>query len=114
MAARIEGVERHDPVGLRKGTGGRLPVAGLPVVDVVGVLSLLVVADQRRPVRERLLRRRDRGQDVVLDVDQLQRVLGDVADSATTAATSCPWNRTLSVASTAWVSPERVGIQARL
>ncbi len=31
-----------------------------------------------------------------------------------TAATSCPWNRTLSVASTACVSPESVGIQASL
>ena len=31
-----------------------------------------------------------------------------------TAATSWPWKRTLSVASTAWVSPESVGIQARL
>src|SRR5215207_8040895 len=34
--------------------------------------------------------------------------------SAMTAATSWPWNRTLSVARTAWVSPERVGIHARL
>src|SRR2546430_640239 len=34
--------------------------------------------------------------------------------SATTAATSCPWNRTLSVASTAWVSEEMVGIHASL
>src|SRR5438552_9508210 len=33
--------------------------------------------------------------------------------SATTPATSWPWNRTLSVASTACVSPDRVGIQAR-
>src|SRR4030088_1095775 len=32
---------------------------------------------------------------------------------ATTAATSWPWKRTLSVARTAWVSPESVGIQAR-
>ena len=32
---------------------------------------------------------------------------------ATTAATSWPWKRTLSVASTACVSPDRVGIQAR-
>ncbi len=31
-----------------------------------------------------------------------------------TAATSWPWNRTLSVASTAWVSPDSVGIHARL
>ena len=31
---------------------------------------------------------------------------------AITAATSCPWKRTLSVASTAWVSPDSVGIQA--
>ena len=33
---------------------------------------------------------------------------------ATTAATSWPWNRTLSVASTACVSPDSVGIHARL
>jgi len=33
--------------------------------------------------------------------------------SATTNATSWPWNRTLSVASTACRSPDRVGIQAR-
>ena len=31
-----------------------------------------------------------------------------------TAATSWPWYRTLSVANTAWVSPDRVGIHARL
>jgi hypothetical protein len=31
-----------------------------------------------------------------------------------TAATSWPWNRTLSVASTAWVSIDIVGIHARL
>ncbi len=34
-------------------------------------------------------------------------------DSATTNATSWPWKRTLSVASTAWVSYDSVGIQAR-
>ena len=34
--------------------------------------------------------------------------------SAMTAATSWPWNRTLSVASTACVSHDSVGIQARL
>ena len=34
--------------------------------------------------------------------------------SAMTQATSCPWKRTLSVASTACVSPESVGIQASL
>ena len=33
---------------------------------------------------------------------------------ATTAATSWPWKRTLSVASTACVSPDSVGIHARL
>ena len=31
-----------------------------------------------------------------------------------TAQTSWPWNRTLSVASTAWVSYDSVGIHARL
>ena len=43
-----------------------------------------------------------------------QASLAMYGDSAMTAATSCPWKRTLSVASTACVSPESVGIQARL
>ena len=36
VAARVERVERDDPVGLGEGPVGRLLVAGLPVVDAVG------------------------------------------------------------------------------
>ena len=75
VAARVEGVERHHAVGLRERAVGGLLVAGLPVVDVVRGLALLVVADHRRAVRERLLRRGHRRQRLVVDVDQLERVL---------------------------------------
>ena len=78
MAARVEGVERHHLVGLREGAVGGLLVAHLPVVDVVVGLPFLVVADDRRAVGERLLRRGDRRQDLVVDVDQLERVACDV------------------------------------
>src|SRR5439155_1221138 len=48
MAARIERVQPDDPVGLREsGLRGGL-VAGLPVVDVVVLLVLLVVANHDR------------------------------------------------------------------
>src|SRR5438477_8228496 len=43
-----------------------------------------------------------------------QASLAMYGSSAITQATSWPWKRTLSVASTAWVSYDRVGIQARL
>ena len=114
MAARVVRVERDDHVGLGERALGGLLVARLPVVDAVVGLALLVVADQRRAVLERLLRVVTAGQRVVVDVDQLERVVGDVGVLGDTAATSWPWKRTLSVASTACVSPESVGIQARL
>ena len=57
---------------------GRGLVARFPRVDAVVGLAFLLVADQRRAVCERLLRGRDRGQDVVVDVDELERVGGDV------------------------------------
>ena len=56
----------------------RLLVARLPVVDVVVGLPLLLVADQGRAVRLRLVRRDDDPEWLVVDVDQLERVLGDV------------------------------------
>ena len=78
VAARIEGVELDDLVGLGEGAVGRLLVARFPVVDEVGGLPLLVVADQGGVVLERLLRRREGRQRLVLDVDQLQRVFRHV------------------------------------
>ena len=78
VAARVVRVELDDPVGLGEGALGGVGVTGLPVVDVVGVLALLVVADQRRVALERLLRRGDGRQRVVVDLDQLERVLGGV------------------------------------
>ena len=53
-------------------------VAGLPAVDVVRVLPLLVVPDHGRALGERLLRARDRRQRLVVDVDELGCVLRDV------------------------------------
>ena len=78
VRARIEGVEADDVVGLGEGTVGRVLVAGLPVVDVVGGLPLLLVADQGRIARRGLLRARDRRQRLVVHLDQLERVLRDV------------------------------------
>ena len=76
VAARIDDVARHDRVGLGEGAVGRLLVAGLPgrAREVVA-LPGLVVADQRRVGVERLAGVDDRGQRLVLDVDQLQRVV---------------------------------------
>ena len=78
MAARVEGVERDDRVGLRESALRGLLITGLPVVAAVVGLSLFLVADQRRVRSKRQLRVHDRGQRVVLDVDALERVLGDV------------------------------------
>ena len=71
-------LERDDPVGLGERGVGRGRVAALPLVDEVVGLAFLVVADQRRAVGERLLRRRDGREHLVVDVDELERVLGDV------------------------------------
>ena len=78
MAARVEGVERDDAVGLGERALGGVRVARLPVVDVVRGLALLVVTDQGRVLGERLLRARDRRERLVVDLDQLERVLRDV------------------------------------
>ena len=59
------------------GFGGRR-VARFPLVDQVAGLAFLLVADERRAVPQRLLGRGDSGKDLVVDVDQLERVLGDV------------------------------------
>ena len=79
VAARVDDVARDDRVGLGEGAVGRVLVAGLPgrAGEVVG-LALLVVADQRRVVVERLARVDDGVERLVVDVDQLQRVARDV------------------------------------
>ena len=76
MAARIDDVAFDNGVGLgERAVGGRL-VAGLPgrAREVVA-LARLVVADQRRVGVERLAGVDDRRQRLVLDVDQLERVV---------------------------------------
>ena len=79
VAAGIDDVACDDRVGLGERAVGGLLVAGLPqragqVVD----LTVLVVADQRRVRVERLARVDHRGQRLVLDVDQRERVPGGV------------------------------------
>ena len=79
MAARIDDVPRHDGVGLGERAVRRLLVAGLPQrAREVVALARLVVADQRRIRVERLAGVHDRRQRLVLDVDQLERVVGRV------------------------------------
>ena len=78
MAARVVGVERDDVVGLRERPVCRLLVARLPVIDVVRLLPLLVVPDERSSVGKRLIGARHRLQRLVVDVDQLESVLRDV------------------------------------
>jgi hypothetical protein len=75
VTARVDDVARHDGVRLGEDAVGGVLVARLPgragqVVD----LALLVVADQRRVGVERAAGVDDRGQRVVLDVDELERV----------------------------------------
>ncbi len=78
VAARVEGVELDDLVRLGEGLVRGLLVARLPVVDVVVGLPFLLVADDGRALLEGLLRGRDHLQRLVVDVDQLAGVLGDV------------------------------------
>jgi hypothetical protein len=78
VRARVERVEAHDLVGLGEGLVGRRLVARFPLVAGVVGLALLVVADDGRVGRQRLLRVDDGRERVVLDVDELQRVPCDV------------------------------------
>ena len=79
VAARVDDVPGDDRVGLGERAVGGLLVARLPrrAGEVVG-LAVLVVADQRRVGVERLAGVDDRGQRLVVDVDQRQRVARDV------------------------------------
>ena len=78
VAARVVQLERGHDVGLRERPLGGRGVADLPAVAGVVDLAVLVVADDRRVRRGRLLRIDDGGQRLVLDVDGLAPVLGDV------------------------------------
>ena len=78
MAARVERVELDDPVGVGECLVRRILVAVRAGIDVVVFLALLLVPDDRCVVLEGLLGRRDHRQRLVVDVDQLDRVLRDV------------------------------------
>ena len=79
MTARVDDVAADHRVGLGEGLVGGGLVAGLPgrAREVVA-LAGLVVTDQRGVGIERLARVDDRGQRLVLDVDQAERVVGRV------------------------------------
>ena len=72
------GVQRYDEIGLGERRIRRGLVTGLPRVATVVGLAFLFVADQRCARCERLLRRCDRRQRLVVDVDEVERVPGDV------------------------------------
>ena len=75
---RVDHVLAHHDLGAVEDRVGGGPVAGLPVEDVVVGAALEVVPDHRGARVQRLLRVDDRRQDVVVDVDQLDRVAGRV------------------------------------
>ena len=77
--ARVEHVLGDDDVGLGEDGVGLLLAARLPVEDVVVGLAFLVVADDGRVGVERVARVDDRGQRLVVDVDELERVACGVA-----------------------------------
>jgi hypothetical protein len=72
------GDEPDDLVGLGERLLRRLGIARLPVVDLVVGLIFLVVADQGSRRIERRLGTDDHGKRVVVHVDQLEGVVGDV------------------------------------
>ena len=78
VAARIERLETDDPVRFRERVIGLPLVARLPVVDVVGGLTLFLVPNHRRAGLQRLRWVNHRGQHLVTHVDQGQRISGDV------------------------------------
>ncbi len=75
---RVVQLEPRDQVRLREGPVGALGVPDLPVVDEVAVLVFLVVPDDRRVLGGRRLRVDHDRQRLVLDVDRLAGVLGDI------------------------------------
>ena len=79
VRAGVEHVLRHDDVGRGEHGVRGGGIAGFPVVDVVVGLALLVVADHRGTGVEGLLGVDDRGQRLVLDLDELERVTSRIA-----------------------------------
>ena len=78
VRARVVQLQLGDQVGLRERAVGAVGVADFPVVDDVVGLVFLVVPDDRGALGDRLLRVDDDRQRLVVDVDRLARVLGDV------------------------------------
>ena len=78
VRARVVQLQPRDHVGLGERPVGARGVADLPVVDDVAGLALLVVADDRGALGQRLPRVDDGRQRLVVDVDRLAGVLGDV------------------------------------
>ncbi len=78
MHARIHDLLLDDDVGLGEhGLGGRR-IAGLPVETMIVGLALEVGADHFGIGIERLAGVDDRGERLVVDIDELQRVAGGV------------------------------------
>ena len=78
MTAWVERLEAHHLGGAREGGVCRVLVARFPVVDLVVGLAFLLVADDDRTRRDRLLWGRDRLQRLVVDAHQCCSILGDV------------------------------------
>ena len=78
MTPRIMGVEADDHVGLRERPVGGGLVTRLPLVAAIVGLTFLVVPDQGGPIRQGLAGVDKDWERLVLDVDQFQRVPGDI------------------------------------
>jgi hypothetical protein len=78
VRARVVQLQPRDHVGLLERPVGAGRVADLPVKDDVALLARLVVPDDRRALGDRLLGVDDHRERLVVDLDGLARVLGDV------------------------------------
>jgi hypothetical protein len=79
MHARVDDLLRDDDLRLGEDRLGSGLVAAIPVGDVVVRASLEVVADDRRIGVERVTEVDDGREDVVLDIDRLERVASRIA-----------------------------------
>ena len=100
----VEDVLGDDHLGVGEHLVGLRLVAGLPVEDVVAGAAVLVVADDRGVRVERAAGVDDRGQRVVLHLDELDRVARRVVVLGDDERDLLALKRTLSVASTACTS----------
>ena len=71
-------IQAHHHVGVGQRPVRRVLVARLPVKAAVVLLPVLLVTDERRAIGQRLLRVHHRGERIVVHLDELQRVGGDV------------------------------------